>query len=95
MTPRRAVAVLALLCLTTSCLGVQHTVGGGPAGDERVQATNWYLVWGLFPLLRVDGRSLAGDATSYRIETYVAWDDALIFLVTLGLVTRQTIEVHR
>lgn len=91
------VAALLLLCtlLCSSCLGVSHTVGGGPTGLETKYDANYYLFWGLWPIVYVDSRTIAGDATSYRVEDYVAFDDWLISVATLGLLTSRTLKVDK
>lgn len=85
---------MSTLCLT-SCLGVEHTVGGGPTGSETKYEGNYYLFWGLWPVIHVDSRTVAGDATSYRVEDYVALDDFLITVLSVGLLTSRTIQVDK
>ena len=89
-----ALLVVSTLCLT-SCLGVVHTVGGGPTGAETKFDANYYLFWGLWPVIYVDSRTVAGDATSYRVEDYVAFDDLLITVFSVGLLTSRTIKVDK
>jgi Bor protein len=88
--------VCASLCaLCTSCLGVVHTVGGGPTGSRTEYDANYYLFWGLWAIVYVDSRTVAGDATSYRVEDYVAFDDLLISVATLGFLSSRTIKLDK
>jgi len=74
---------------------VVHTVGGGPTGSDTKFDANYYMFWGLWPVIYVDSRTVAGDSTSYRVEDYVAFDDLLISVFSLGLLTSRTIKVDR
>ena len=89
-----ALLLVSTLCFT-SCLGVVHTVGGGPTGSDTKFDANYYMFWGLWPVIYVDSRTVAGDSTSYRVEDYVAFDDLLISVFSLGLLTSRTIKVDR
>jgi len=73
-----------------------HTVGGGAAGTEVVEAKAWYLLWGLLPVHTFDSDSLAGTATSYRVTTETTFLDGLFSLLLSPLSLRmRTVRVEK
>ena len=86
---------LLLLLLVSSCMNIEHTVGGGPAGTVRIEERASWLAWGLIPIHRVDSDDLAGSATSYRISSGFSFFDLLLNLPTLGFITVKTIRVEK
>ena len=93
----RTILLLALLLTTSGCFTTQHTVGGGPTGTEVVEARQWYWLFGLGRIAPyVDSETLAGNATSYRVET--SWSAVDIFLnlvTTLVTIQSRTIRVYK
>ena len=86
-----AFLIVAMLCVI-GCTTHIHTVGKGPQGYEVEQERQWYVLWGLVPMNKIDTREMAGDATDYEIVTSETPLDVIINLVT-GLVTISTRSV--
>ncbi len=83
-------AFLALFCaslfLAPACYTLNHTVGAGAKGGLEKSERQWYALFGLVPLGKLDSKTLAGDAKDYSVQTQWTPIDILINLVT-GLVT--------
>jgi hypothetical protein len=86
-----------LLCAgATGCYHFRHTVGDG-GGRTSVQVERqWYALWGLIPLDRVDGGELAGSASDYTIETELGPVDIVLNLITAWVsITSRSVKVYR
>ena len=92
--------MLALVCgsvlLTPACYTLHHTVGKGAQGHSETEKREWFILFGLIPLHEVDSKTLAGDATDYRVTTQWSFVDILLNIIT-GFVTisSRTITVER
>lgn len=72
-----------------------HTVGLGPTGAKTDSARQYYWLFGLVDFNEVDAQRLAGDLTSYSIETRFDWGDVLLFPFLLPLLaTSRTVIVR-
>ena len=95
---RRVVAtVLAVSFLfTIGCATHIHKVGNGPQGNDVVAERQWYVVWGLAPINKIDSNTIAGGATDYEIKTESTFIDVLISAV-LGWTSihARTVTVHK
>jgi len=69
-----------------SCSTHIHKVGNGAQGGETIAKRQWYAVFGLAPLNKVDTGEMAGEATDYEIVTQQTFVDGLITYV-LGTFT--------
>jgi predicted small secreted protein len=96
-----SIAILA--ALLTSCNATMHTVGNGGSGDCKSPSSydakkkQWYILYGLVPLNRVDSKDLAGGAQNYTIRTTTSFGDYLISIpgaYLLGIKT-QTVRVSK
>lgn len=92
-----------IICLTLivfvlfpGCYSISHTVGDGHKGSNIETARQWYVLWGLVPLNKVDSKDMAKGATDYTIKTEITALDFLISIVT-GWVTiyPMTVEVKK
>ncbi len=80
----------------SGCFTLRHQVGSGPAGNTQVAETQWYALWGLIPLGKVDSKALAGDATNYSIVSEVTPLDWIINVFTSYVtIYRQTVTVTK
>ena len=88
-------AVLAAACTSSGCAFHVHTVGLGAAGSEEHVLRQYYWVFGLIRFNEVDAQRMAGDLTSYTIETKYGFVDFLLtpFLLPL-LATSRTVTVR-
>ncbi len=76
------VAVVVTAALLTSCAAHLHTIGDGPKGNTVLKQKQWFILFGLVPLNKVDTHAMAGDATNYEIKTVSNVDDVLISIIT-------------
>lgn len=93
-------AFLALLSVavltTTSCYSLHHTVGTGAQGAAETEERQWYALWGLVPLGKIDSKSLAGTATNYSVHTEWSFLDIVINIFTgFVTITSRTITVTK
>jgi hypothetical protein len=87
---------LCVAALLSSCYSVSHTVGTGASTGESIKKKQWFILYGLVPLNKVDTKALAGTAVNYTVTTKHGFVDYLIGAVT-SFVTIQpmTIEVKK
>lgn len=86
----RRAAVVALSFFATACVSHQHVVGLGPSGAGEQSARQYYVLFGLLQVNGVESQRLAGDLTSYSIDTRFGWWDLLLapFLAPLTATSR-------
>ncbi len=79
----------------SSCMTVEHTIGQGAQGAQLSTERQWYVLWGLVPINKVDSKALAGGSENYTVKTEVAPLDVVINAVT-GIVSvySQSVEVR-
>jgi|SRR5579859_1911812 len=98
-------ALRLLLCIgvlsvpLSGCYTLQHTVGNGGSGQEVASNREWYILWGLIPLNKVDGEKMAVEnnlTNNYTIKSQMSFIDVLLNIVT-GIVTvyGQTVSVSK
>ena len=68
------------------CCAHIHKIGNGPAGNNKIEARQWYILWGLIPINEVDSHAMAGDATNYEIRTEMTPIDFIIGMF-VGVIT--------
>jgi len=83
----------------SGCFTLTHTVGKGGSGEEVASNREWYILWGLIPLNKVDGEKMALEnnlTNNYTIKSETNFVDVLLNIVT-GLVTvyGQTVSVSK
>ncbi|MFO1076530.1 MAG: hypothetical protein U1E73_02255 [Planctomycetota bacterium] len=72
-----------------------HTVGLGATGAKEEAVRQYYWLFGVVDFNEVDTQRLAGDLTSYTIETRFDWGDLLLFPFLLPLLaTSRTVIVR-
>lgn len=81
---------------TTGCYTLNHQVNGGAKGSQTTSSRQWYALWGLVPINKVDGGKMASGASSYTIKSQHTFLDIIISCVT-GFVTinSQTVSVTK
>jgi hypothetical protein len=72
----------------TGCFAVKHTIGAGAKGNTTVSERQWYVLWGLVPINKVNSKTMAAGATDYEITTQFTFVDIVIGIFT-GIVTIQ------
>ncbi len=79
-----------------NCATHIHTIGKGPAEGIRTEIRQWYVLWGLVPINRVDTRKMAENAKDYQIKTQASLVDVIINAFTTNVsVTSRTVTVIR
>ena len=88
------IAVLAFSMV--GCMTHEHIVGTGAATGYTESAKQWYLLWGLVPLNKVDTKAMSGGAENYKIVTQSTIIDAILSgiggVATLQVRTVQVIK---
>lgn len=84
------VALAVMVCFLAGCAAHIHKVGAGAQGAQKVEARQWYVLWGLVPINQVNTDQLAGDAKNYTIKTEQSALDVIIniFTVYVSVVSR-------
>ena len=89
-------SMFALLLVANSCFTYQHKVGKGPQTGVVAQEKQWFALWGIVPLNKVDSQQLAAGAEDYMITTHHTFLDVVLssaaFFVTVNC---QTVEVTK
>jgi hypothetical protein len=93
---RMGIMMCLLVCVTTACSTHIHTVGNGGSGSSVTAERQWYVLWGLVPINKVDSKAMAGGATNYTVKTEQSFIDGLISIVTSFVtVSARTVEVSK
>ena len=82
---RRVTAVVLMTCLVLILVGCSahvHTIGKGAQGNDMIQERQWYVLWGLVPINKIDAGEMAGGATDYTIKTEQSALDIIINIFT-------------
>lgn len=96
----RLLICFAVLALPMSgCFTLNHTVGNGGSGTEVASNREWYILWGLIPLNKVDGEKMALEnnlTNNYTVQSQMSFVDCLLNIVT-GIVSvyGQTVKVTK
>lgn len=94
---RLSCGLVALLlgCSMTGCVAHSHAVGLGAAGGQVVEERQFYWIFGFFQVNDVDAQRLAGDLTSYTVETSFGFTDLIMAPLLLPLTaTSRTVRVR-
>ncbi len=78
--------VTAMLLVMLGCATHLHVIGNGEQSGQRMEARQWYVLWGLVPINEVDTSMMAAGAQDYTIKTQQSALDVIINIFT-GLVT--------
>ena len=79
------------IVIFSACSSHTHTVGAGPSTGLQEKARQYYILFGLVPLNKVDTNSMIGDATNFRIETTTGPADVLIGIAA-GMIVPTTVS---
>jgi len=97
----RLLACLTLLSISSlnGCMTLNHTVGNGGSGVEVNSNRQWYILWGLIPLNKVDGEKMALESNltnNYTVKSQMSFIDVLLNIIT-GTVSvyGQTVSVSK
>ena len=81
-----AVLLIVGMLFVIGCAAHVHKVGAGAQGNDMTMSRQWYVLWGLVPVNKVDTNAMAEGATNYEITTSITPVDFAIRVV-FGLVT--------
>ncbi|MCA8973821.1 MAG: hypothetical protein KDC98_03830 [Planctomycetes bacterium] len=91
----RSVSALAICAFANGCVSHVHTVGLGAAGTETRVERQYYWLFGFVDVNEVDAQRMAGNLTSYTIETGYGLTDFLLTPLLLPLLaTSRTVTVR-
>jgi hypothetical protein len=92
---KKIIASALIVSSLSSCMTTEHIVGQGPQGPQTTEERQWYILWGLVPLNKVDSKTMAGDKEDYKITTQYTPLDVVLNIVTgFATVYSQTVEVQ-
>lgn len=84
------------LIFMTGCYSITHTVGEGHKTGYVESARQWYALWGLVPLNKVDSKEMVKGATDYTIKTeFTALDIIISFATSWVTIYPMTVEVKK
>ena len=73
----------------------EHVVGLGPTGRGEAAKRQFLRLLGLMSISEGNGQNMAGNLTSYSVESEYSFTDLLLFPVLLPLtVTSRTVTVR-
>ena len=85
-----------MTCSLSSCFTNSHIVGEGPKGNTKVEERQWFALWGLIPLNKVETNKMAGGATNYEVKSTFSFLDMVIGAFTqIVTVYPRTVEVTK
>jgi Bor protein len=88
-------AMLVTILLIMGCSAHTHIVGDG-GQETQVNARQWYILWGLVPLNKVETKDMAEGAENYTVYTRMNFLDFLINIPTsLITVNSRTVSVTK
>jgi len=89
-------AITVIICLLAGCAAHIHKVGQGAQGAQKIEARQWYALWGLVPINEVDSQKMADGATDYTIKTETSALDVIINIFTTYVsVVSRTVTVSK
>lgn len=88
--------VLVVLFTMAGCYTQTHVVGEGAKGNKVEETRQWFALWGLVPISKVDSKAMAQGEKDYTITTETTFIDGVISIFT-GIVTigPRTVRVVR
>jgi hypothetical protein len=88
--------IIVFILIMVGCATNIHTIGKGSSKGEYIEQRQWYALWGLVPINKVDTNAMAGGAANYEIKTEASPVDVIINIFTTYItVTSRTVTVTR
>ena len=85
------ISLSVVVLLFSACATHTHTIGDGPQTGLTETARQYYVLFGLVPLNKVDTNAMIDGASDYRLETGMQGIDILI-QAAAGLIIPTTIS---
>jgi hypothetical protein len=84
MSKKISLILVSVILITTlmSCAAHRHVIGKGATMGQSTSERQWYILYGLIPLNKVDTSVMAGGKTDYEIKTEQSAIDILLNLIT-------------
>jgi hypothetical protein len=96
---KAVVAVFLILILAIVLVGCEahtHYIGKGAQSNVKNQERQWYILFGLVPLNKIDTRDMAGQAADYTIKTQQSFLDIVLNIFTSSVtVYSRTVTVTK
>ena len=68
----------AVILVVSACTPHAHVIGKGPSTGLQESARQYYILFGLVPLNKVDTNSMVNDVADFKINTITGPTDVLI-----------------
>lgn len=95
-TLKSVLVTLVCVLLLVGCYTIQYQMGSGPQTGQTVTARQWYALWGLVPINKVDVPAMIGGAQNYQYKSQMTFVDYVITLFTSNVtVMCQTVEIKK
>ena len=88
---KKTVLLLSILIFLSACSTHTHIINDGPSTGLTETKRQYYVLWGLIPINKVDTNAMIGDATNFRIETGIKGTDVLIG-ITANMIIPTTVS---
>ena len=93
---KKLILSFAIVLFLSACATHTHIIGEGPSTGLTEEKRQYYALYGLVPLNKVDTNAMVGDATDYRLETGVQPVDIAIGAVGGSLsIQSRTVKVTK
>ena len=94
---RKAIGVILVASLLLGgCMTHMHVVGDGAPMGTTQEERQWYVLWGLVPINKVDTAQMTMGAANYTIKTEQNALDVIINIFTsVVTVTSRTVTVKK
>ena len=93
---KKLIISLSLALFFSACATHSHTFGEGPSSGLSEEKRQYYVLYGLVPLNKVDTQAMVGDSKDFKLETGVQAIDVLIGAVGGSFtVSSRTVKVTK
>jgi hypothetical protein len=90
------ILLVLFMFILPACATHIHVVGEGAKTGVVEQERQWYVLWGLVPINKVNTNEMAKGAKNYTIKTEASVLDVIINIFTTYVsITSRTVEVQR
>lgn len=94
MKALKSLVLLVALVTFTACGTHTHVVGSGPNGGGTSTKRQWYFLFGLVPLNKVNTQTMAKDE-NYKIKTEIGPADFFLNIITSFVtINSRTVKVE-
>lgn len=89
--------LVAILAITlSSCMSLSHQVGSGAQGNSKETKRQWYIIYGLVPINKVDSKQMSNNASNYTVKSEITPVDFILNMFTsVVTVYSQTVTVTK